>query len=467
MRLSRSNPAISKIIFVNRYGPPDQSATSQMLSGIAFALAQGGETVHVIASRMRYDDPEKTLSASETVDGVVVTRVLTTRFGRASLIGRAIDYATFYLSASWALAGLARRGDVVISKTDPPMLAIVTGPISRLRGAHHVNWLQDVFPEVAEALGRGTNQLSRLVFQALRGLRNAGLRRSDLNVVLGRRMARHIETQGIDPATITIIGNWADGKLIVPKPAHTSRLRGSGHHRVDLSPGGNDPFVVGYSGNLGRAHDISTILKAMSLLREPAEFSTHTAEPGAPAGDFVSGRGMARVAGGEGAAPTPATAKPIHWLFVGGGARMTQLRQAVTELGFKNVDFLDYLPREGLSDGLAAADVHLVSLQPELEGLIVPSKFYGIAAAGRASILIGAPDGELGLILDQTGAGLTVPQGDGELLAHTIRSLASDPRRVRRMGDAARRAFDESFDLVCATNRWRHVIAEVRGGKQR
>src|SRR5689334_12656911 len=92
-----------RIVFVNRYFYPDHSATSQMLAGLAFHLASRGWDVGVITSRMRYDDRSSRLPARETVRGVDVRRIVTTRFGRGSLIGRAFDYLTFYLSAFFAM----------------------------------------------------------------------------------------------------------------------------------------------------------------------------------------------------------------------------------------------------------------------------------------------------------------------------------------------------------------------------
>src|SRR5262245_54563900 len=102
-----------------------------MLSGIAFGLAAAGHDVHVITSRLRYEVGEATLPPHETIDGVGVTRVWTSRFGRSNLAGRAIDYLTFYLSAAAALWRLAGKGDVIVAKTDPPMLSVVAAPVAR------------------------------------------------------------------------------------------------------------------------------------------------------------------------------------------------------------------------------------------------------------------------------------------------------------------------------------------------
>ena len=116
-------------------------------------MAGAGQEVRVVTSCQRYDDPAAVLPRYERVDGVEVFRVRTTRFGRDNLLGRAVDYATFYVAAGWRLWRIARAGDIVVAKTDPPLISVVAGMVARWRGARLVNWVQDVFPEVAEALG--------------------------------------------------------------------------------------------------------------------------------------------------------------------------------------------------------------------------------------------------------------------------------------------------------------------------
>jgi colanic acid biosynthesis glycosyl transferase WcaI len=143
---------MSRVVFVNRYFYPDESATAQLLSDLAFGLAEHGFDVHVVCSRQLYGAPEAQLPAEEAVRGVVIHRVWTTRFGRRRLLGRALDYVSFYITCAVELLGLLRRRDVVIAKTDPPLISIVAALAARLRGAVLVNWLQDVFPEVASQL---------------------------------------------------------------------------------------------------------------------------------------------------------------------------------------------------------------------------------------------------------------------------------------------------------------------------
>ena len=101
---------MSKIFFINRFFYPDHSATSQILSDLAFYLTGVGRTVHVITSGQVYDNPSARLPAYESVHGVCIHRVASTGFGRAGLLGRLLDYITFYRSAFALLRPARRRG---------------------------------------------------------------------------------------------------------------------------------------------------------------------------------------------------------------------------------------------------------------------------------------------------------------------------------------------------------------------
>lgn len=412
---SRAHDAASRVrtvVFVNRYFSPDISATSQMLTDLAFGLARRGWRVRVVTSRQRYDDPGARLPPREILDGVVVDRIPTTRFGRTSLFGRAIDYLTFYLSAAWTLLRVIREGDVVVAKTDPPLLSILTTPIVRLRRAIAVNWLQDLFPEVATGVGLGQRRLAGVAFALLQRLRDASLRAAACNVVLGERMRDLVLARAVPAERIEVVHNWADGVRITPIAPDRNPLR--------REWGLNGRFVVGYSGNLGRAHEFQTML--------------------------------------AGIAATAGAGVPVTWLFIGGGSAFVELEREVRARRLSNVVFKPYQPRERLAQSLSAADVHLVSLRPELEGLIVPSKYYGIAAAGRPTIFIGDTAGEIALIVSHADAGLTVAPEDGAALARHVLELAGDPVRAAAMGARARRDFDDRFDAERAIARWVGVI---------
>ncbi|MFH1921969.1 MAG: glycosyltransferase, partial [Planctomycetota bacterium] len=179
-----------------------------MLSDLTCALADHGLAVKVVTSRSSYDDPDLEFPARATVNGVEIHRVWTSRLGRASLVKRAVDYLTFYLSASAAIVRFAGRGDVVVCKTDPPLLSVALVPLARLKAATPANWLQDIFPEVAVRLGL---PIPALVAHLLRALRNWSLRRADFNVTISEGMAEYLEGQGVPGNRIQVVHNWSDG----------------------------------------------------------------------------------------------------------------------------------------------------------------------------------------------------------------------------------------------------------------
>lgn len=398
-----------RIVFVNRYFYPDLSATSQMLSDLAFRLVQQGIDVHVVCSDRRYDDPSGRLPAEETIRGVHVHRARTTSFGRGALVGRTLDYTSFYFSATTKLLALVRRGDTLVAKTDPPLISIVAAAVAKVRGARLVNWLQDVFPEVASCLG--ANPLPRWLNERLKRLRDYSLSIAQTNVVLGTRMQEHLQGRQIPSERIRIIENWADDDAIVPKAVEASELR----TRLGIA----GKFVVGYSGNLGRAHEFETLLAAAERLQAD---------------------------------------ESVVFLMIGGGAKMQQLQAAAAAKQLPNLRFLPYQPRDLLCDSLAAADVHLASLLPQLEGLIVPSKFYGILAAGRPTIFIGDTDGELARIVTGTRCGLAVPVGASDVLVDVIQRLAADAAGRERMGERARALFLEKYTVGRAARQWLEAL---------
>jgi len=399
-----------RFIFVNRFFCPDHSATSQILSDLAFHLASAGRDVHVVTSTQLYDDAKAALRVSEIINDVHVHRVPSTGFGRNALLGRSIDYVSFYRSMWQCLVALAQQGDIIVAKTDPPLTSIVAMAAARRKGARLVNWLQDIYPETAVELGvpfmRGPLAAS------LAALRNRSLRQAEATVVVGDLMARKVESLGAPAARVHVIPNWCNDEDIRPVAQSENSLR--------QSWGLTGQFVLGYSGNLGRAHEFQTLLEAAERLRNEPRFI---------------------------------------FLMIGGGKRFEELAQAVKRQGLtRSFRFIPYQEQKMLSYSLAAADAHWLSLNPMLEGLIVPSKFYGIAAAGKPIIVIGDKYGEIARLVQQHGCGIVVAPGDAEALVGALRILSNAPETISEMGHRARVMLDGHFTRQQALQRWRGLF---------
>ena len=403
---------MKRVFFLNRFYAPDHSATSQLVSDVAAYLASCGYEIHVITSQQLYDDPQARLPAEETIQGVRVHRIATTHFGRSKLVGRAIDYLSFYASTWRKLRTATKPGDVLVAMTDPPLISVVAMRVAGHRRVHLVNWLQDIYPEIAIQLG--VPFLNGPISKSLAYLRDRSLKTAIANVVLGTHMAEKVAAHGGSKDRIHLIANWSEDDQIVPVPAVENPLR--------RDWGLEGKFVVGYSGNLGRAHEFDTVLTAAERLKDNSS---------------------------------------VIFLFIGGGHLTNQLMKTVQELGLSNFRFMDYQDQAVLKFSLSAPDVHWISLKPAVEGLIVPSKVYGIAAAGRPIIAICAKDGEIARMVQQYQCGVVVEPGDADALASTILQLSKDVERRTEMGQQARAMLESQFSRRKALESWRRLLDQV------
>ncbi|MDQ3025071.1 MAG: glycosyltransferase family 4 protein [Pseudomonadota bacterium] len=393
-----------KIVFFNRFFFPDTSATSQILSDLAFHLAMQGREIHVVTSRQPGASERE-----ETIRGVVVHRVADAPTAPHSLAQRAAAYLHYYRSARAEARALVQRGDIAVLKTDPPLLSSVIGPLARTRGAKVVVWLQDLFPEAAHEYG--VPGAGGLTGSLLRRWRDRTLAAADRIVAISDGMARRL---GHSDYRIHVIHNWADGKAIAPIDRKENSLR----HAWGLA----DAFVVAYSGNLGRVHEFDTVLDAAARMKAHAD---------------------------------------IQFVVIGRGPRLHEVQSRAEKQGLPNIRFEPHQSREKLSLSLGVGDVHLSILRPEFEGLVHPSKLYGIMAAGRPTIFVGDVEGETAAILRQAGAGVSVPSGDSAALAAAIIALRNDPSERESIGMRARKSFDERFDMPIALAHWERLLSSL------
>ena len=400
-----------KLFFVNRFYNPNESATAQLLTDLCVTLSARDWDVRVITSD-RANPGQPRLARRERTDGVTIRRVWSSELGVNGLIGRIIDYLTFYPGALIELLRMVGKNDIIIVKTDPPMFVVLAVLATKIKRAKVAAWLQDLYPEVAIELG--VRLLRGPLGAALIALRNLALRFADAAVVVGAKMGDRLEQGGIAPSKIFLLPNWSDDQIkpLAPAKSHSRSAWGIGQ----------DAFVFGYSGNFGRAHESETILRAAKLLEHRRD---------------------------------------IFFLFVGDGHESHYLKRAITSLKLERFLFQPHQPREQLSDSLAAADAHWLSLRPELEGLIVPSKFYGIASAGRPVVAIVAKDGEIAQQIRELECGYVVEPGDGEALAEVIVRLADDQTHCHALGEKARAGSQSKFARRLALNRWEWILKNL------
>jgi glycosyltransferase involved in cell wall biosynthesis len=401
-----------RIVLLNQYYAPDESASSQLLTDLGAGLVAAGHAVTAICGNRGYADPALRYPARQSISGVEVIRVRTTGFGRSSRLGRLIDYLTFMNGAWWKLL-FHRRPDIFISLSTPPMIAALGLMLARVRRAQSVCWVMDVYPELAFEIG--ALDAGSLAGRSLAFLTRLTLRRSDAVVAIGETMEERLRAAGA--GRLVTIHNWADGEAIR-----------SGAERAEArrkEMGWEGRFVLLYSGNLGLAHEFDTILDAAEMLR------------GHPAVSFA---------------------------FIGGGPCMDEIQRAVRQRSLSNVSIRPYVERRLLGESLTSGDVHLITLRPAMPGLLVPCKLYGVLAAGRPTIYIGPAAGEVFDIITDAQCGVRIPNGDPEALVQAILHYERDEEARKRAGWRARRLFEDRFTMSHGLGAFVRLLESLRAG---
>lgn len=400
-----------RIIILNQFFYPDNAATSQLMTDLAESLVEHSVEVTALAGRGRYNGGER-LAQRESYRGVRIERAWATNFGKRHLAGRLLDYLSFYLGACWKLLRLPRH-DIVMALTTPPLIGLVALIIGRMRRMRVIALVQDLYPDVAVALG--ALKAGSLVTRALDCLNRFVLSRADRIVVLGECMRERIAAKvgEMRASRIDVIHNWADGREIAPVAGEENSF--SLEHELA------GRFVVLFSGNLGRVNEFSTVLESARRLNDRRE---------------------------------------IVFLFIGEGARADEVKAFSNKHRLENVRLLPYQPRRMLRYSLAAGDISLVTLAEGLAGLSVPSKTYGIMAAGRPVLFVGDPQSDIARLVKESGCGEAVASGDSARLAAIILNWAADKAALDEIGQTARRVFEERFDRPHAVSAYLQTFAK-------
>jgi glycosyltransferase involved in cell wall biosynthesis len=299
------------------------------------------------------------------------------------------------------------RPDVIVAETDPPLLGALAAVLKRRWGCRLIYNVRDLYPDIAEATGGVRNPL---LLGLLRRANDYAYKRSDLIVTLGHDMADRIVNKGVPADKVVVVPDWVDCGRIRPLESNPFR-RNFG-----------EKFVVMYSGNIGLSQQLEAVLEAADRLRDDER---------------------------------------ILFAMIGEGARKKWLEERARSMGLPNVIFLPYQPLENLAESLTAADLHLIPLAPGAAGCLVPSKIYGILAAGRPFIAMMEASAEVAQIAREDAVGFVVRPGDVDGLVGAIREAVDAPERLKQMGVRARRLAELRFDRNKVTGRFGSVLASV------
>jgi len=393
------------LLLINQYFPPDTAATAKMAALVAGALARE-HRVTVLCGRPSYDPTERHpyyLGHREVRDNLVVERVGSATLSRHRMRGRLGNYLSYFALA--VPRALAFRADAVVAMTDPPGVGVAAAFVAALKRVPFIYNIRDLHPDMAVQGGLIRGGLVTAVWERLH---RWALRRADRVIVLGDDMRERIIAKGVQPARVAVVRDGAAIPDVQPARDHpvVQEIR-SGFR-----------FVVLHAGNLGFYGAWDTLLKAA---------------------DFLNG-------------------KPVGMIFVGGGAAEGRLRQLAGSNS--RVRFLPFRPAAEVPYVMTAGDLHVVTVRRGLEGVVVPSKLYGILAAGRPVLAVAPETSDVARIVRRYDCGFVADPDDPQAVAAAIHEAMQSPERLAAMGArsrAAARGFEQSVQL----QRYVRVVEEA------
>lgn len=399
-----------RLSIVTQFFRPDFAATGQLIEELATYLRhQEGMQVQIFTGQPGYAYHRDSAPAKENLKGVSIRRSRAGRIWPQRIRGKAVNGLLFCLRAALHLLKSSSRGDILLLTTAPPYLPILGLLANLCFGVPYVCLLYDLYPDVAVELKVVSRKYWLVRLWNL--INHWTWKRAKKIIVLSPTMKDRIAAKYPDISNkISVIHSWADPKWIVPIPKENNQFAKQ-HNLVEK-------FTVLYSGNMGRCHDMDTILEAVRELQN----------------------------------------EPIQFVFIGDGAKRPECEAKVSDWGLDNCLFLDYQEKQNLPYSLTACDLSLVSVSPGMEGLIAPSKLYGILAAGRPVAIICEPHSYLREIVTDTMCGQVFNNGDSHKLAEFIKLLAEKPKLSNKMGEAGRSYLKLNFTPEIIAKQYSQVL---------
>ena len=385
-----------RLLILTQFFPPDFAATGQLIEELVSQLSREDVEVNVFTGQPGYAFETEKAPSVETSNSVRVKRSRMSQLLPSKLRGKALNGLLFSLRAILHLMRRSRQYDVLLVTTAPPFLPVIGYLANLFLGARYVCLLYDLYPDIAVELGvvNANNPIAKL----WRSLNRKVWLRAENIIVLSDSMKQRIVMHCPEvECKVSVIHSWSNDKQIVPI-AKSENWFAKEHALTNT-------FVVLYSGNMGRCHDIDTLLAAAQLLKD----------------------------------------EPILFVCIGGGAKRETLKVDVEAQGLENFRFLPYQEKATLPYSLTAGDLSLVSVAEGMESLVAPSKLYPAMATGRPIAAICPANSYLGPLLKAAGCGAAFENGAAEHLANYIRMLSHNGEEAERLGQAGRQYLEAHF----------------------
>ena len=410
-----------KILVIQQHFYPEVAATGQLLLDLCEGLVKAGYKVKVITgnpTEIPQEIQRRNILRKENYKGIEIFRLKNTTFNKYRMTGRVLNYLSFHFLIFFHVL-FCERPDLVFVLSTPPFISFSGLMLKMFKRSKVIYNVQDLFPDLAVQLGKLKN---KPFIGFLKKLSKLIVRKADKVVVVGEYIEKRIREELLRETStdthVVTIHNWADGDKIKVLREDEENNFLKREWRLE------EKFVVLYSGNIGYLHEFDTIIS--------------TAEYFAKEGP-----------------------REIVFVFVGEGIKKSYIEEKVKEKGLYNILFFPYQSREMLTYSLGLADVSLVTLEKGFEGMVVPSKIYGILASGKPVIAIIGEESEITEIIRRGKCGEIIKIGDFKALSNAITNYYKNPQKCNEEGMNGRKYFEKNFERKIATEKYIRVIEEV------
>lgn len=390
---------LKKLLVFSQFFYPDQTGTGKVLAELFSYLARKGFAVTALSSRQIHNDSKNTiLAAHEIWEKVEIHRVFKNFKDKNKALGRIFNYLMFFIQACFYTlqTGLHKNKDILISVSNPPIMPLLPAILKGKR--KFIYLIHDLYPDIA--IKMGATRPNSLMAKVILVVNNFVFLKADKIIVLGRDMKQYlIDNYLVNADKIVVLTNWAE-KVNCPS----------------CSPG--NEFQLIYSGNMGKFHSLEMLL------------------------DLAVSRGDIKIC------------------FIGAGAQRDSLQAKTEKLALTNVEFSPFLEQEQYLRKMQQASAFVVSLEKNLTGLAVPSKFYTYLSLGKPIICISEPESEMAQIVIEADCGFVVAHGDLAALERAIAKLL-DKKVQLQMAENAKKVFVEKYEKTLVVAQYEKLLESL------
>lgn len=402
---------MSDLIFFTQLYYPDITTTAIIMTDLAEDLVTYGHNVGIVCAQPTYQVEESGLK-KEFRNNVSVKRVRTFLFDKNKIIGRILNGTSCFFSMLIHIFA-TNKNSILVFNTNPALLPFLGFIVRKIRNQHYLVLVHDLWPELPA--NTGIIKKGGLLYKIIDFLMKESFMYASGIIAISNKMKERILKKVPEKKNnIYVLHNWADEDRLYP--VEKAKIR----KFEDL--GLSKKKIVMYSGNLGRYQPLEVMIGAANELKDN---------------------------------------KDILFLFVGNGGKKLKIQNMAKNMNLNNVIFLPFQPMDRLSESLSMADVSLMGISPENEGVIMPSKLYSLLAIGRPIICVSDPNTEVADLLYKSDAGLQSSVSDPKELAGKILTIVEDPIKAIEMGQSGRKYFLEHFERKIITGQWNTMLNQL------